>query len=221
MKNLSINLADRLDHFPVSRLNGPGLRYSFWVQGCSVRCTKDCLNSAYLPMVPKVVIPVEQVAAHIISLKQSSGIEGITILGGEPFDQAEALAYLGDHVHKAGLSVVTYTGHTLEHLHQKDNPAWLALLAVTDILIDGPFISSLRSDALRWCGSSNQRVLFLTERYNEKDVLSTPVEKGVNILMQPDGTLKISGMQNKEQLQDFIQTLEEGGVIRHEPNKLG
>jgi len=141
-------------------------------------------------------------------------------LGGEPFDQSGALAELGASVQNAGLSIVTYTGHTLEHLRQNADPACLALLAVTDILIDGPYVHPLKSDALWWRGSSNQRIIFLTTRYNEKDVLSTPEEKGVNILIRPNGIVKISGMQNKEQLQNFIQTLEDGDVIHHESNIL-
>jgi len=210
---LLLNLADQLANFPISRLNGPGLRYAFWVQGCSIRCTDDCLNPNCLDPAPKVLVPVDEAAAHILRLQVQHGIEGVTFLGGEPFDQAEALAELGRRVQAAGLSVVTYTGHTLEHLQRQARPDWLALLAVTDILIDGPFVPQLRSDSLRWRGSSNQRLIFLTDRYRPEEIEATPVEKGFNILIRPDGTLTISGLQNKQALETLLQTWQEDGWI--------
>lgn len=211
---LVLNLADQLTNFPVSRLNGPGLRYVFWVQGCSIRCTQDCLNPEYLDHKPRVLLPVDEVAAYILNLRARRGIEGVTCLGGEPFDQAEALAALGRTLQEAGLSVVTYTGYTLEHIRHVARPEWLALLAVTDLLIDGPFIPYLHSDTLRWRGSSNQRLIFLTNHYSAETLAAMPLEKGVNILIQPDGTLKISGMQNKQALEMLIHSLRTKGVIQ-------
>ena len=208
-----LNLSDELPNFPVSRLNGPGLRYTLWVQGCSIRCTPDCLNPDKLDPSPKVLMPVDQVAAYVLDLQARRGIEGVTFLGGEPFDQATALAELGRLLQDANLSIVTYTGYTLEHIRRQARPGWLALLAVTDILVDGPFIPRLQSDVLHWRGSSNQRLLFLTDRYSAKDILSKPVEKGFNIILRPDGTLKISGVQNKEMLHTMLRALQTQGWI--------
>ncbi len=213
MANLTLNLGDALANFPVSRLNGPGLRYTFWVQGCSVRCTEDCLNPAYLASVPKVLLPVDDVAAYILRLKREKAIEGVTFLGGEPFDQAVALAALGRTLQAADLSIVTYTGHTLEELQQHARPGWLDLLGVTDILIDGPYIPALHDDALRWRGSRNQRLLFLTPRYTPGKILNQPPQKGFNVIMRPDGTLKLSGMQNKQALRAMMNILEEKGIV--------
>lgn len=211
--NLMLNLADRLENFPVSQLNGPGLRYAFWVQGCTLRCTTDCLNPNYLDTAPKVVLPVAQVADYILELQAKYQIEGVTFLGGEPFDQAEALAVLGQLAQAAGLSVVTYSGYTLERLQRADNPAWSALLAVTDLLIDGPFLPHLRSDMLRWRGSSNQRLHYLTDRYQAEEVEARPTLKGFNLLMRPDGTVKLSGGQNKAHTETMVALLEtEEGV---------
>jgi len=209
----TLNLADQLDHFAVSQLNGPGSRYVFWVQGCSIRCTADCLNPDYLEHTPRVVVPVEQAAAYILDLRARRGIEGVTFLGGEPFDQAAALAELGRALQAAGLSVVTYTGYTLEHLQRIDRPDWLALLDVTDLLVDGPFIPRLQSDSLRWRGSANQRLIFLTERYRAAEIETAPIEKGVNVLIHPDGTVKISGLQNKQHTETLTRTLREKGLI--------
>jgi len=210
---LVLNLADEPANFPVSRLNGPGWRYTFWVQGCSIRCTPDCLNPDYLAQTPKVLIPVDEMIAYIFNLRAQRPIEGVTFLGGEPFDQAAALAEVGRAMQSAGLSVVTYTGHTLEYLQNSPRPEWMALLGVTDILIDGPYLPSLNSDALHWRGSSNQRLLFLTDRYKETEILSHPVEKGFNVIVRPDGTCKISGVQDKQRLQHILTVLEEKGLI--------
>lgn len=213
MNEFGLNLADRLENFPVSQLNGPGLRYVFWVQGCTLRCTTDCLNPAYLDPRPKCVLPVNVVADYIYHLQTQYQIEGVTFLGGEPFDQAAALATLGQLLQTAGLSIVTYTGYTLEKLRQSKNPAWQALLAVTDLLIDGPFLPRLRSDKLRWRGSSNQRLLYLSERYQADAVEAGPMIKGFNLMLRPDGTVKLSGEQNKAQADGLIE------ILRHKEQK--
>lgn len=205
---IAVNLADRPENFPVSQLNGPGLRYAFWVQGCTLRCTTDCLNPDYLDTAPKVVLPVRQVADYILQLQAKYQIEGVTFLGGEPFDQAAALAALGQLVQAVGLSVVTYSGYTLEKLQRAENPAWRALLAVTDLLIDGPFLPHLRSDKLRWRGSSNQRLHYLTARYQAQVIEANPTLKGFNLLLRPDGTVKLSGGQNKAHTEKMVTLLE-------------
>lgn len=212
-QGLTVNLSDQLAAFPVSRLNGPGLRYCLWVQGCSVRCTDDCLNPELLEPIERVRLPVAEIANYIAELRTRWGIEGVTYLGGEPSDQAEALAELGRLVHAQGLTVVTYTGRTIEMIRAAERSDWDALLAITDILIDGPFVKSRASDCLRWRGSANQRLLFLTNAYDEESVLAMPLEKGANVIILPNGVLKISGIQNKTFLDEFCRRLAEHGVI--------
>jgi anaerobic ribonucleoside-triphosphate reductase activating protein len=204
----NLNLADRLENFPVSHLNGPGLRYAFWVQGCTLRCTTDCLNPDYLDTAPKLILPVTEVADYILQLQASYQIEGATFLGGEPLDQAAALAALGQRLQTAGLSIVTYTGYTLEKLQRANRPDWNDLLAVTDLLIDGPFLPHLRSDRLRWRGSSNQRLRYLSNRYQAEVVEAEPLVKGFNLLIRPDGSVKLSGLQNKERTESHIAALQ-------------
>jgi len=209
-----LNLADHLSHFAVSTLNGPGLRYVLFVQGCSHRCTMDCLNEEYIVRKPRVLVPVTEVAEYILELKRTRGIEGVTFLGGEPFDQAEALAELGATLRQADLSVVTYTGFLIEYLRKKPRAGWLELLAVTDLLIDGPFLPQYYSDTLRWRGSSNQRLIYLSARYDAQLIEAQPLEKGFNLILRPDGTVKLSGMQSKRQAEGLMQTLRDKGVIQ-------
>ena len=79
--------------------------------------------------------------------------------GGEPFQQAAALAALGRRLKDAGLEIAVYTGYTLEELLAGGVPHADELLAVTDTLVDGPFILEQRNLLLRFRGSENQRIL--------------------------------------------------------------
>ena len=100
-------------------------------------------------------------AARILSV---SGIEGVTYSGGEPTVQAHGLALLSEWLRAAGLTVVSYTGYTLEALQARAD-LWInRFLSTVDILIDGPYVQA-KAVNLLWRGSSNQRVHFLTDAY--------------------------------------------------------
>lgn len=89
-------------------------------------------------------------------------LAGMTFSGGEPFLQAAALAELARAVHAAGGTVVTYTGYTFEQLcriGESGHEAVIRLLEETDLLVDGPYIESLRDMELPFRGSANQRLL--------------------------------------------------------------
>jgi anaerobic ribonucleoside-triphosphate reductase activating protein len=85
--------------------------------------------------------------------------DGLTLSGGEPFLQAEDCAALARLAHERGLNVWTYTGYTYERLLEGELPGALALLEQTDVLVDGPFVQSLRSEECPFRGSSNQRLV--------------------------------------------------------------
>jgi anaerobic ribonucleoside-triphosphate reductase activating protein len=139
-----------------SEVNGPGSRAVVWVQGCPIHC-EGCFNEPFQSFSPVTLISVDTLAGTLLSLK---GIDGVTFSGGEPFAQAGPLAILGERLRRAGLTVVTYTGYTAEQLAEGEDPAWPALLAVTDLLIVGPYVAGLaKPDQLM--GSSNQQVISL------------------------------------------------------------
>ena len=92
-------------------------------------------------------------------MKKNPLIEGITLSGGEPFVQAAACADLARAAHGLGLNVWTYTGYLFEHLRDAGDPAWTALLAETDVLVDGPFLQKEKSYELHFRGSRNQRLI--------------------------------------------------------------
>jgi anaerobic ribonucleoside-triphosphate reductase activating protein len=92
-------------------------------------------------------------------------VEGVSLLGGEPFAHASAAAALARDARCRGLTVMVYSGYTIEEIRLLPDPAAAKLLAATDVLVDGPYVRELPDTERRWVGSTNQRVHFLTERY--------------------------------------------------------
>lgn len=143
-----------------SRVNGPGWRAAVWVQGCTIRCP-GCFNPDTHPHVARALWDPDALAEHMLA----APIEGISILGGEPFEQAAACAILARRARRAGKSVVTYSGYTAAFLRGSALPEVRELLAATDLLIAGPYLAARRNDGRGWHGSTNQESVFLSERY--------------------------------------------------------
>ena len=141
-----------------SIVDGPGLRYVVFTQGCPHHCA-GCHNPETHASDEGYTVQTEDI---VTLFSENPLLSGITFSGGEPFLQPEALCAIAVQVKAFGGSVVTYTGYTFEQLCSiaPDNPAMAQLLALTDILVDGPYVESLRDlEGLRFRGSSNQRLL--------------------------------------------------------------
>lgn len=198
--NCTLNLSLHPANTPLSELHGPGHRFPIWVQGCSIRCTDDCISPHLIDRRPRHLL---QVGAVLEMLRKRArhapeSVEGVTFLGGEPTDQAGPLAALARAVREWDWTVMTYSGHTLQQLRKGDSTPIRDLLAATDILIDGPFVPSLQDPDLRWRGSSNQRIHLLTDRYRIDQIESLPAKKGVDVTLTPQGRLVVSGVEEKE-----------------------
>jgi len=137
---------------------GPGLRYAIWVQGCTLRCA-GCCNPEMFPREGGESIAIDDLVDTILA----EPVEGISLLGGEPFEQADACARLAERVRTEGRSVMVFTGYRIEEI------AGSPLLAHCDLLVDGRYERSLPESRRRWIGSSNQRMHFLTDRYSPND----------------------------------------------------
>jgi anaerobic ribonucleoside-triphosphate reductase activating protein len=146
----TINLYGTADD---SIVDGPGIRFAVFVQGCSMACP-GCHNPKAQPYDGGTLTTVDKLWARIAANKLLSGI---TLTGGEPFDQPEPLTELAHRAHAAGLNVWAYSGYLFEELAAK--PATLALLQQCDVLVDGQFIEPQRSLDLKWRGSANQRII--------------------------------------------------------------
>jgi anaerobic ribonucleoside-triphosphate reductase activating protein len=117
-------------------------------------------------------------------------VEGITLLGGEPFHQAPAASVFAAAMQGMGLSVVVFTGYTFDLLSA--DPAAERLLSHTDLLISGPYIGAERSVERPWLGSANQEVHLLTDRYRDHPDLAARRSQSVHIQLV-EGELRVSG----------------------------
>lgn len=152
---------------------GPGRRFALWTQGCTLRC-KGCCN-------PELFGPggEERTVDDLLrAITATPGIEGVSILGGEPTEQPD-LAALCAGVQRAGLTVMLFTGHLLEDLDP-------ALVAHLDLVVDGRFEARQLDASRRWIGSANQRLHFLTDAYDPADPQFEAAQT-VEIRLGPDG----------------------------------
>lgn len=134
---------------------GPYKRYAIWVQGCNKRCP-GCISEDSRPLDGGYEVDTDDLVESIL---QTSGIEGLTISGGEPFLQSEALSELINKVKlKRDIGAILYTGNDFEEIKED------RLTQLCDIIIDGAYIEDL-NDGLSLRGSSNQIVRLLTDRY--------------------------------------------------------
>ena len=175
---------------PCTEAEGPGRRFALWFQGCPLRCP-GCCNPEMLPFEGGTATPLAAVLAQIEAAANLHGVEGITLLGGEPLAHAPGAAALARAVQERGLSVMVFSGRTLEEAQASTEPAVGELLALTDILVDGPYVRELPETQRRWIGSSNQRIHFLTSRYQADD----PCWRKSNTLeiRLQDGAVTING----------------------------
>ncbi len=176
-----------------TKVEGPGNRYCIWVQGCSRHC-KGCQAVHTWAHDKGELYETEYIILDI--LKNQEKIEGVTFLGGEPFEQAEALGIIAERVRAKGLSVLCFTGGKYEDL--RENSENQKLLANTDLLIDGEFIQELTDYSRPWCGSSNQRYHFLTDRYNEE--IFTKYKNKVEVNISENGQIFMNGMGDFDEI---------------------
>jgi anaerobic ribonucleoside-triphosphate reductase activating protein len=181
-----------------TNVEGPENRFCIWTQGCSKHCS-GCYAKETWSFEPKQIIDTCKILEMI---KQEKNLEGITFLGGEPFEQATPLSELAQSVQELGLSVVTFTGQIYEKLKTSNNKYILKLLQHTDLLIDGGFEQDKVDYSRPWVGSSNQRYIFLSGKYNEKMISS--YKNKIELRVNEDGTIFANGMGNFEQLENTL-----------------
>ncbi len=152
-----------------SIVDGPGIRYTIFVQGCPHNC-EGCHNPQTHDFNGGHIIDTDELLEQI---KKNPLLKGVTFSGGEPFCQAAALADLGAKIHALGLNILTYTGYTLEKLYEgrKEHPEWLLLLEQTDYLIDGPFVLAQKSLMLLFRGSKNQRIIDIKQSATQNQIV--------------------------------------------------
>ena len=151
-----------------SIVDGPGLRFVVFCQGCPHNCP-GCHNQGALDFNGGYECHTDRILAAI---DDNPLLDGVTFSGGEPFCQAGELSTLGEEIKKRGLKIVTFTGYTYEKLIDisKDNPEIEKLLSVTDVLIDGPYKKEERELTLQFRGSRNQRIIDMDKTRSSGEV---------------------------------------------------
>jgi len=192
---------------PVSVSMGPGRRYVVWVQGCSRHCP-DCINPLTHSHAPRTLIAPQQLANSVLAVPN---IEGLTVTGGEPFEQPAAVGNLCRMVKEKGLSIMVFTGWTYESICRSDDPDVKSLLEQADLLVDGPFLPDQIDNRLLWRGSSNQQIYFLTDRYSP-EVLGNS-QPHIEGQLATGSSLQLSGFWNKPDMTLLADRLADAGII--------
>lgn len=143
--------------YPV-RVLGPGLRIGIWVCGCGRACP-GCSNPELWNRRPEYEIRIEHLMDLIRAIGKTNHIDGFTITGGEPMDQACELAVLVDKLLEISDDILIYSGYRMEELIGRDLVTQQVLASIA-VLIDGEY-NEEKNDGALLRGSSNQRVHIL------------------------------------------------------------
>lgn len=138
---------------------GPGKRLCIWVNGCSRACP-GCVSPRLQQADPETEVEIAQYFAEY----RLDRIDGVTVSGGEPFEQAEELAVLVRYLRERGVrDILVYSGYTLDELIAQKSAAVEEVLRGISVLIDGPYIRELDTQCGNLAGSSNQKIHYLDE----------------------------------------------------------
>lgn len=147
-----------------SIVDGPGIRYVVFTQGCPHHCP-GCHNPTTHDFNSGKLVNIKDIEADI---KKNPLIKGITISGGEPFAQAKIVSKLIDNLKKDSdkpYDFMVYTGYKFENLvgNADDKNGYMSLLNNTDVLMDGRFVEALKNENTIFRGSTNQRAIDIKE----------------------------------------------------------
>ena len=153
-------------HYPVMTL-GPGVRAGIWVQGCTISC-RGCASRDTWESDPSRLVDVAQLADWLATLPR---LQGLTVTGGEPFQQPDAVRALLTEVRTQAarqerpLDILVYSGYTYAALTRRTTAS--AVLGLCDAVITGPYIDRLNPGGA-WRGSANQKLIVLSQLGRER-----------------------------------------------------
>lgn len=193
-------------HFPVTTL-GPGRRVGIWFQGCSIRCP-GCISADTWRVVPGEVTAQELVNSIEPWLSEC---DGVTISGGEPFDQLSGLESLLNELRRRfNTNVLVFSGYPYETLIESQM-AWGGLI---DALVSDPYVEAAENTkALR--GSDNQRLHCLTPSgialFSGYERRLAETDKHLDVMFDEDGTAWLAGIPTRGDMAKLIALLHEEG----------
>ncbi|NTV35707.1 MAG: radical SAM protein [Anaerolineaceae bacterium] len=169
-----------------SRANGPGIRTVIWLQGCTLACP-GCFNPETHPAGKGEEMDWKDLSQNLIH--QSKAIEGITISGGEPLQQASSLKpFLSVIRNQSNLSIILFTGYSWKEI--LNNAEYYTIVKLTDVVLAGRYNQKKRT-ARSLIGSSNKTMHFMTRRYDSLDFEAIPEAE---VLISEDGTITYTGI---------------------------
>lgn len=150
--------------YPVKVL-GPGNRIGIWVCGCHRACP-GCSNPELWNTRPEYEISVDELMQLICSIQKINTVDGFTITGGEPMNQAKDLSILVDRLTEISEDILVYSGYRLDELIDRDQ-ATQHILDTVAVLIDGEYLEE-KNNNIRLRGSSNQEINILNSIFTAK-----------------------------------------------------
>lgn len=148
--------------------NGPGIRTTFFLTGCDRNC-KNCFNPEYMDFSFGKKWD-EKAEEEVISYLKLKEVEGLTVLGGEPFENSRGLLEALKNIRKeSDKSIWIYTGFTVEVLMNIEIAR--QILELIDVLVDGEFIEEKKDLTLQFRGSSNQRIIDVKKTLKNKEII--------------------------------------------------
>lgn len=153
-----------------SIVDGPGIRLVVFVQGCNHKClgchnehSQDFSGGEY-----------KSISSIIEKVKENPLLDGVTLSGGEPFEQAFGVSKLAEELKRLDYNIITYSGYTYEQIQERTlrDYDFLRLIENTDILIDGKFEESQRNLMLNFRGSENQRIIDVEASKKNKKIIT-------------------------------------------------
>lgn len=145
--------------YPVEVL-GPGKRIGIWFAGCHHHC-KGCSNPELWDQPEKYHVSVNTVMALVNSIAEQHQVDGFTLTGGDPMEQADELPPLLERLSAISKDILVYTGFLYDEIRDKD------VLKFISVLIDGPYQED-RNHGQKLIGSDNQVIYYLNPEVEEK-----------------------------------------------------
>lgn len=169
--------------------NGPGARCCLWLQGCTLGCP-GCFNPETHDFKNDMDYSVSEVFGWIKDAERLNDVEGLTVSGGEPLQQPEALIELLELVRdNTHLSTIIFTGFSYEEVESM--PCFKRLARLIDVLIAGRYVEGMRVKS-GFTGSANKTIHNLSRRYEAHDLEIVPISE---VIISREGALSITGVE--------------------------
>lgn len=148
--------------------NGPGVRTTIFLTGCTLNC-KNCFNKEYQNFNYGNVFD-DKAFEEVMDCLSDENIRGLSVLGGEPFDNLHGLKdFIAKVREGTDKDIWVYSGYTFEELMKKDGA--IDVLSKIDVLVDGRFVEEKKDLKLKFRGSSNQRIIDVKRSIEENKIL--------------------------------------------------